>query len=393
MARQEKDKRNNRCMWVAGAILGFAAPCLAQAPSRPSPPPIEIQAAPDHPGYSVDRRSGCWVWNDDPQPVEAVTWTGGCDASGRASGRGTVEWHVDGKLFQTITGEFRNGDVSGVAIVIDEDRNRYEGKSRGGRYNGRGVLTFTDGRRYEGEFQNGDLQGDGVLTTADGLRYEGEFRKSEFDGRGVLTDKDGGRYDGEFRESKKHGRGVIRYANGDRYDGEFRDDKRHGRGVYVSADGTRRDGQWREGEFVDPASQQREAPRVKVPAVTAGAPPYEGRPVSQGPREEQSANVAIGKIAAPPPTAPMEVMFLARGEALLKDGDFAAARLFFQRSVARGNPLGALGMGKTYDPVFFARIGIIGARGDRKVAGEWYRQAADAGIVEAGDRLRQLGLD
>ena len=370
MARQEKGERNNRCMWVAGALLGLAVPCLAQAPSRPSPPPIEIQAAPDHPGYSVDHRSGCWIWNDDPQADEAVTWSGGCDASGRASGRGTVEWHVDGKLFLTITGEFRKGDISGVAIVIDEDGNRYDGVFRHGQYNGRGVLTFTDGSRYKGEFRNGDLQGSGVLTTTDGIRYEGEFHNSEFHGRGVLTDKDGGRYEGEFRESKKHGRGL-----------------------YVSADGTRRDGEWRDGEFVDPASQQREATRVEVPAVAAGAPPAQAGPVPRARREEQAANLAIAKIAPPPAAPVMEVMYLARGEASLKDGDFAAARLFFQRSVERGNPLGALGMGKTYDPLFFAKLGIIGARGDRKVAGEWYRQAADAGIVEAGDRLRQLGLD
>jgi TPR repeat protein len=99
-------------------------------------------------------------------------------------------------------------------------------------------------------------------------------------------------------------------------------------------------------------------------------------------------------MVAPPPAAPAtDDIFLARAEALLKDGDFAAARLFFQRSVARGNPLAALGMGKTYDPVFFAKSGIIGARGDRKVASEWYRKAAAAGILEADDRLRQLELD
>jgi hypothetical protein len=141
-----------------------------------------------------------------------------------------------------------------------------------------------------------------------------------------------------------------------------------------------------------PVAPVDEAPRIEISAV-AEPPGGQAMPVPQAPREEPAAAVALAKVAPPPPASAMDDMFLARGEALLKDGDFAAARLFFQRSVARGNPLGALGMGKTYDPLFFAHAGIIGARGDRKVASEWYRKAADAGILEADDRLRQLELD
>jgi hypothetical protein len=135
-----------------------------------------------------------------------------------------------------------------------------------------------------------------------------------------------------------------------------------------------------------------EAPRaVEEPAVVAAAPSAQS--ASPPVREEPAASVAVARTAPPPAASVENDIFLGRGEAFLKDGDFAAARLFFQRSVARGNPLGALGMGKTYDPLFFAKAGIIGARGDRKIAGEWYRKAADAGIIEAGDRLRQLELE
>jgi hypothetical protein len=78
---------------------------------------------------------------------------------------------------------------------------------------------------------------------------------------------------------------------------------------------------------------------------------------------------------------------LSRGEAHLKSGDFAAARVFFQR--AGKNQFAALGIAKTYDPLYFAEIGIIGARGDRTLALRWYREAADS-AQEAAERLRNL---
>ena len=78
---------------------------------------------------------------------------------------------------------------------------------------------------------------------------------------------------------------------------------------------------------------------------------------------------------------------LARGEAHLKSGDFAAARVFFQR--AGKNQFTALGLAKTYDPLYFSESGIVGARGDRKLALKWYRKAAES-APEAAERLRRL---
>jgi hypothetical protein len=82
-----------------------------------------------------------------------------------------------------------------------------------------------------------------------------------------------------------------------------------------------------------------------------------------------------------------EALMLARGEAHLKSGDFAAARVFFQRGGK--NQFAALGLAKTYDPLYFSESGIVGARGDRKLAMKWYREAAES-APEAAERLRRL---
>ncbi len=41
--------------------------------------------------WSAAERSGCLVWNIDPQPHETVTWSGAC-VDGKASGRGVYVW-------------------------------------------------------------------------------------------------------------------------------------------------------------------------------------------------------------------------------------------------------------------------------------------------------------
>src|SRR5579862_6987763 len=59
-------------LFVALALLLVAAiPVRAQ--SRPKAPPADMVASPSHPGWSVDRRTGCWVWDDTPQPKDRVT--------------------------------------------------------------------------------------------------------------------------------------------------------------------------------------------------------------------------------------------------------------------------------------------------------------------------------
>jgi hypothetical protein len=64
-------------LWL---LMSYPSPLYAQM--RPAAPPVDIQAAPGHPGWSVDSRMGCWVWNGQPALNETVTWSGSCDSDG-----------------------------------------------------------------------------------------------------------------------------------------------------------------------------------------------------------------------------------------------------------------------------------------------------------------------
>lgn len=106
------------------------------------------------------------------------------------------------------------------------------------------------------------------------------------------------------------------------------------------------------------------------------------------PADEAAAGSAMRPAA--PAASGADQQFMARGNALLATGDFAGARLFFERAAAGGNPRAVTALGKTYDPVFFAEAGFPATRGDAERAAEWYRKAADAGDSEAAARLRRL---
>ncbi|HJQ56860.1 MAG TPA: hypothetical protein VJ890_08130, partial [Vineibacter sp.] len=136
---------HHRQAWLAmlcGA-LALASPASAQAQ-----------------GWIADGRTGCRVWNADPQPNETISWSGTCQ-SGFAQGRGTLQW-------------FKN----------DKPSDRYEGEYRDDNQHGRGVYTWADGDRYDGEWQNGEQHGRGVYASADGDRYDGEWQNGEQHGRG-----------------------------------------------------------------------------------------------------------------------------------------------------------------------------------------------------------------
>jgi hypothetical protein len=72
---------------------------------------------------------------------------------------------------------------------------------------------------------------------------------------------------------------------------------------------------------------------------------------------------------------------LARGDAFLRMGDVASARLFYERAADAGNGQGAMRMGATFDPSFLGRAGSRGAQGDPVQARAWYRKALDLSMV------------
>lgn len=94
---------------------------------------------------------------------------------------------------------------------------------------------------------------------------------------------------------------------------------------------------------------------------------------------------------APPPrpafdTAPL----MARGQALLREGDIAGARLFFERAAAAHDPAAMTALARTYDPLELRRMGVLGMRGDASRALHWYRAAAEAGDAAAQQSIGRL---
>jgi hypothetical protein len=67
---------------------------------------------------------------------------------------------------------------------------------------------------------------------------------------------------------------------------------------------------------------------------------------------------------------------LARGDALLRTGDIASARLFYDRAASAGDGQAALRLGATFDPAFLDRNAALrGMHSDPAEARYWYQRA------------------
>jgi hypothetical protein len=95
---------------------------------------------------------------------------------------------------------------------------------------------------------------------------------------------------------------------------------------------------------------------------------------------EEAAPLAFPK---PPPAAAgpsQEAMnLMTKGDILLKSGDMAMARQFYERAFAEGATAAAIGAGKTYDPVVYGELNVQGLKPDPARALEWYERASAAG--------------
>jgi hypothetical protein len=152
---------------------------------------------------------------------------------------------------------------------------------------------------------------------------------------------------------------------------------------------------------VEPAAP----PPPKGPALAVAEPPTKSvlpselrtpgllQPKLQPPPRDNDTVVTT----APPPISSFErppaaelVVLVRRGDEFLAAGDIVSARHFFERAAKSGDPEGALGLGKSYDPLYLRQAGVRGVGGDPAKAGTWYRSAALAGNAEAALRLKRL---
>ena len=66
----------------------------------------------------------------------------------------------------------------------------------------------------------------------------------------------------------------------------------------------------------------------------------------------------------------------------MREGDILGARQSYQKAFASGDAAAALVMGRSYDPIYFARIAARNAEPEPAKAFEWYRRAMNAGAIQ-----------
>lgn len=131
-----------------------------------------------------------------------------------------------------------------------------------------------------------------------------------------------------------------------------------------------------------------------APVVNEPAP----RPVDANPASAPAPVQTAPAQAAPPNIAKPAVVLdqseidtlIRRGKNLLNDGDFAAARVLFERAANAGSADAALALGSTYDPNVIKRLGAIMVKADVEKARQWYQLAADRGSAAASLQLANL---
>ena len=88
-----------------------------------------------------------------------------------------------------------------------------------------------------------------------------------------------------------------------------------------------------------------------------------------------------------------EAKLIARAESLIKQFDFANARLFLANALEKGSARAAFMMAETYDWQILRSLQAYGVRGDAQKAREFYQLAAAAGIEKARERVEALQSD
>jgi hypothetical protein len=138
------------------------------------------------------------------------------------------------------------------------------------------------------------------------------------------------------------------------------------------------------------------ANRPTVPPVetnsAASEAPSKVQTAAVPPTQPASSSIAKQNAARPPVALDDSeiAMLIKRGNNLLKDGDFAAARLLFERGADAGSAEAALALGSTYDPLVIKRLGAIMVKPDVESARKWYQIAAGRGSADAKLQLANL---
>jgi hypothetical protein len=137
--------------------------------------------------------------------------------------------------------------------------------------------------------------------------------------------------------------------------------------------------------LVSPPAASEEVPAAPRPLATALATPTQPPP-------PPVVNETVTKPPAGTATLSPDVLaaLLHHGDGMLALGDFASARLLYERAAAAGDARGAIGVARTYDPRVLSQMGARGIAADPAMAAKWYRRALQLGDPSAATRLKEL---
>ncbi|HTR83887.1 MAG TPA: hypothetical protein VMI56_05385 [Reyranella sp.] len=142
--------------WTIAIVLMAMAPCASAQTGQKS-------SGADRTGLStwaVDPRTGCKVFNLNPDPGDGVTWSGACQ-NGLAEGHGVAQWTLNGQPGDRYEGDYHVGKEHGYGVYEWKNGDRYVGNYLNNLKNGQGTYSWADGRYYVGLWKDGKAHGKG----------------------------------------------------------------------------------------------------------------------------------------------------------------------------------------------------------------------------------------
>ena len=140
---------------------------------------------------------------------------------------------INHKTGSKYTGEFKNGEKNGFAIIESQETKTLTNYFSGFFNRFSIVETFQDNERYSGELFNSKRNGEGLITCPKSNKFFlGNFKNGEISGLGKMI-RDDWTYIGEYTEGLKDGIGYYIAAN-ERYIyfGGFKSNKMQGNGIF-----------------------------------------------------------------------------------------------------------------------------------------------------------------
>ena len=193
-------------------------------------------ASPYNPGFSIDLKTGCRVWNHVPHEGEEVSWAGDC-VNGVAEGFGRAIFarkEGSARLEEKVIGYFQSGELGdGPFSILQENGNLEEGTYKNKQLEGAYTLIDKNKKILKKlNFKNGQREGFGIETDEFGSRYEGYFVNNKAQGSGKTFNKDGDlEIEGFFKDGLLDGFSTLYYKNGTKYEGYFSSGKGNGKGI------------------------------------------------------------------------------------------------------------------------------------------------------------------